>query len=142
MDELAQANCLGNTALIFAGQPLRVPPGINPVTTSADAAFERCDIPNAVLTQPKPGEVLEATVTLRGVASGEGFRRYLLDWRPDDPAVDFQSFDEIYNAVPAEANLGNFNTDAFPPGLYWFRLRVLETNDYIIGECSIRVRFQ
>jgi LysM repeat protein len=142
MEELQVGNCIENTGLIYAGQPMRVPRGSSlPVTESTDAAVESCNIPDAVLTAPKPGETLTGTITLRGIASGENFRRYILDWRPDDPAVDYRSFEEIFNPVVQDGNLGRFNTDAFPPGLYWFRLRVLETNDFIIGECAIRVRF-
>ena len=87
-------------------------------------------------------ETLDGVVTLRGIATGPGFRRYLLDWRSDGPNVDFTSFDEVFSAVPTEGNLGSLDTNAFSPGLYWFRLRVLESQDYILGECSIRVRFK
>lgn len=140
VDELAEANCLENPSLIYAGQPLYVP--TDEAVSQADAAFEHCENANASITSPQPGEALEGFIPLRGVATGEDFRRYILDWRPDDPAVDFRSFAEIYTAVAETGDLGRFNSDAFEPGLYWFRLRVLETNDFIIGECSIRVRFR
>jgi LysM repeat protein len=142
MAELQAANCIENPERIFAGQPLRVPPGgVLPVSI-ADAAIENCNVPDAILTAPKAGEALDGFVVLRGVARGAGFRRYILDWRPDDPAIDYKSFAEVFQIILEEGDLGRFNTDAFDPGLYWFRLRVLETNDYIIGECSIRVRFR
>jgi hypothetical protein len=116
-------------------------PGGNGVSP-ADAAIENCNTDAALLTAPLPGDVLDGFVTLRGVARGSDFRRYILDWRPDAPSVDFRSFAEEFSAMPEVGDLGRFNTDAFPPGLYWFRLRALETNDFIIGECSIRVRFR
>ena len=140
VEVLAGANCIQDPSRIYAGQPLRVPPGSG--FSQTDAAIENCNTPDAVITVPRPGESLDGFVTLRGIARGEGFRRYIVDWRPDDPQIDFRSFEEIFNTVPEEGDLGRFNTDAFDPGLYWFRLRVLETNDFIIGECSIRVRFR
>lgn len=139
LNELAAANCIANPSVIYAGQPLFVPSGGQNPT---DAAFEKCNTPNAIFTAPKAGQSLDGVVTLRGLAFGDGFRRYILDWRPDDPTVDFRSFAEIFTPVTVEGDLGTFNSDAFAPGLYWFRLRVLETNDYIIGECTIRVRFR
>ena len=140
VDQLAEANCIADPSRILAGQPLRVPEGGE--TSHEDAAIENCNTSDAVLTAPKPGDSLDGFVTLRGVATGPDFRRYILDWRPDDPSVDFRSFAEEFTAVPEVGDLGRFNTDAFPPGLYWFRLQSLETNDFIIGECSIRVRFR
>ena len=139
VDQLAAANCIADPSRILAGQPLRVP---DSAFSRADAAIENCNIADGVLTAPRPGDRLDGFVTLKGVARGEGFRRYILDWRPDDPAVDFRSFAEEFTAVTDVGDLGRFNTDAFDPGLYWFRLRVLETNDFIIAECSIRVRFR
>jgi LysM repeat protein len=138
VDQLAAANCIANPERILAGQPLRVPTG---GFSRDDAAIENCNSPNAILTAPRAGESLDGFVTLQGVARGEGFRRYILDWRAES-MIDFRSFDEVFSAVPEVGDLGRFNTDAFSPGLYWFRLRVLETNDFIIGECSIRVRFR
>jgi LysM repeat protein len=142
MEALAAANCIPNLSLIYAGQPLRVPPGGDRAVQGPDAGVEFCNTSDAVLTAPSPGTGLTGMVILRGVAQGTNFRRYILDWRPDDPAVDYQSFAEVFTAVTAEGELGQFNSDAFSPGLYWFRLRVLETNDFIIGQCAIRVRFR
>lgn len=140
VETLAVANCISNPSRIYAGQPIRVPD--SRLNSSSDAAFEGCNQSNALITVPQAGESLQGEVVLRGVAHGEGFRRYIIDWRPDDPQIDFKSFEEVFEAVLSEGELGTFNTNAFAEGLYWFRLRVLEQNDYIIGECVIRVRFR
>lgn len=142
MEVLSAANCIPNLSLIYAGQPIRVPPGGESVVQGPDAGVEFCNTSDAVITAPATGTSLDGMVILRGVAQGLNFRRYILDWRPDDPTLDYTSFAEVFEMVPAEGVLGQFNTDAFPRGLYWFRLRVLETNDYIIGECAVRVRFR
>ncbi|MCL4877957.1 MAG: LysM peptidoglycan-binding domain-containing protein [Anaerolineae bacterium] len=139
MDELAAANCLTDTDRIYAGQPLLVPPDVfNP----ADAAMQKCDTPYAQITYPLPGQGLEGFVTLRGIATGPDFRRYVIDWRPDDPTVTYRSFAEEFDNKPEESDLAVFNTDAFDPGLYWFNLFVLDSQDKLIGDCAIRVRFK
>lgn len=139
MDELAAANCLTDTDRIYAGQPLLVPPD---VFDPADAATQKCDTPYAQITYPLPGQGLEGFVTLRGIATGPDFRRYVIDWRPDDPAVTYRSFAEEFDNKPEESDLAVFNTDAFEPGLYWFNLFVLDSQDKLIGDCAIRVRFK
>jgi|GEM_PF-5327462 len=140
LQELADANCILDTSQIFAGQTLRVPQDISDVTQ--DAFIEGCDLPTAVITEPRSGAEVNGVIELSGIASGEGFRRYIIDWRPDESDVDFQSFEEVFTAVETEGVLGTFNTDAFTNGTYFFRLRVLETNDFIIGECIIAVEFR
>lgn len=137
-EELAVANCLTNTNVIYAGQPLLVPPS---VFSPTDAAVQKCDNPNVQITAPLPGQGLDGIVTLQGIATGENFRRYIIDWRPDTPTVTFKSFAEVFEAKPQPSDLATFNTDAFEPGLYWFNLFALDANDNLIGDCAIRVRF-
>jgi LysM repeat protein len=139
VEELASANCLTNPTVIYAGQQLFVPadPDINP----DDAAVLNCDSPNAQITYPLPGEALEGVVTIEGVATAPNFRRYILDWLPDG-AVSWQSFEEVYEARPTPSRLGTFNTEAFEPGLYWFKVVVLDDRDALVAECAIRVRFR
>lgn len=137
-EELAVANCLTNTNVIYAGQPLLVPPS---VFSPTDAAVQKCDNPNVQITAPLPGQGLDGIVTLQGIATGENFRRYIIDWRPDSPTVTFKSFAEVFEVKPQPSDLATFNTDAFEPGLYWFNLFVLDANDNLIGDCAIRVRF-
>lgn len=136
---IVTGNCLTNPNNIQAGQELRVP---ETGFSQADAAIENCNTEDAQIAAPRAGQALDGFVDIVGVAKGTDFTRYIVDWRPDDPAVDYRSFEEVFQSVPENGRLGRFNTDAFPPGLYWFRLRVLDSRDFIIGECAIRVRFR
>ncbi|MFP4322603.1 MAG: LysM peptidoglycan-binding domain-containing protein [Anaerolineales bacterium] len=146
VEELAQANCLTNPERILAGQTLRIPPGttINEVIAN-DAATQDCASPNGQLLAPQPGESLDGSVQLIGIADGPDFRRYVLSWgadRPDRQNIQYQSFAEEFTPVPSPGPLGEFPSDAFEPGLYWFQLLVMDSRDRELGLCAIRVRFR
>jgi hypothetical protein len=143
VDILASANCLENTALIYAGQNLRVPPNVtpnspNPAQNPADAGVEFCDQASARITSPLPGAALEGFITLQGTAQGA---RYILAWRQDLPDAPLQVFEESYQSVAA-GTLGRFDTDTLAPALYWFHLVVFDAQNNILGQCAIRVRFR
>jgi LysM repeat protein len=137
--QLAAANCLENTRLIYAGDSLRVPRG-GPLNLNT-SAYQACDSPLAQISFPPPEAEIDGAVTLQGFAFGEGFRRYVLEWRPETENT-YRVFEEVYLAVTREGALGTLETNPLPTGLAWLRLRVFDSTDRLLGECAVRVRFR
>jgi hypothetical protein len=83
-------------------------------------------------------------VIIYGSAGGVNFRRYVLEWRAD-ASQTYQQIAESFLNVPLGSGLGGelgrFDSDSVPPGLYWFRLQVFDGQGGLTAECAIRLRF-
>jgi len=134
-EELARANCLADPAVIFAGQLIRVPTPPN-----EDALLEGCTNPGVLLTRPYAGETLTGLIAVYGIARGTDFRQFILDWRSDRPNSRYRVFDQGYTNRLFDAPISSFDARPLAAGLYWIRLRALDMNDVLIGECAVRVR--
>ena len=142
MADLAWANCITDTSLIYAGDILLVPPGVTPnfnLPLGASPDVSGCNTANAIISSPRPGATLEGFTILQGTAGGDGFQRYILGWRAGSLDAGFNAFVEIHE--PRSGELGGLNTDELAPGTYWLSVYSFGNNG-ILGECSIRVTFR
>jgi hypothetical protein len=160
VDELAEANCIVDTANITAGQILYVPPGSDvtppppgtpaPGSTAAPGEVSapggvlsfNCDNPTATIVQPAPGTVLSGAFAIYGTATHESFQFYRLQISGGGTdSGEFATIDVYRNEV-INGQLGTLNAAAFTPGDYWLRLTIVDQSGNYPPECTIRVRFE
>ncbi len=146
--DLQAANCLANPSQIIAGQILVLPPNGSLLPTPGlatgspgDGNAYTCFNPAARITAPAPGTPINGGFAIRGSANIPNFQFYKLEVRAD-AAQSYVTFFTSTKPVTTDSELGTLNANAFPPGLYWIQLVVVDnTGNYPIAPCQIRLRF-
>ncbi len=126
---------------IFSGQveatytPSPTPPG----TIIPDAPPPvGCADPGAVITLPKNGQVLYEAVVVEGSANVPGFNSYKFELKGPSTNNAWSVLRTYTNPVTGGV-LGQFDGSAFIPGVYQFRLAVVDIGNSTIASCAITV---
>ncbi len=99
-----------------------------------------CPNPGVRITQPGDGADVDGVVQIRGAATIDNFDYYKFEFRV--PSADEWVFINLYNASVAEGVLGSWNSDTVPPGVYEFRLVVVDQTGNFPNPCVIRLNVQ
>ncbi|MBN1287824.1 MAG: hypothetical protein JXB47_20665 [Anaerolineae bacterium] len=134
----------GSPTDIFSGEvdathtPTATPPGT--LMPAADIPpVIGCNDPGAVIAMPVNGLVLYENVVVKGSANTAGFSSYRFELKGPE-TNDQWAVLRTYTAPVDNGVLGQFDGSAFEPGVYQFRLAVMDTEDNTIASCTISVR--
>lgn len=99
-----------------------------------------CPNPGVRITQPGDGADVDGVVQISGAATIDNFDYYKFEFRV--PSTNEWVFINLYNASVAEGVLGSWNSDTVPPGVYEFRLVVVDQTGNFPNPCVIRLNVQ
>lgn len=132
---------LGSPTDIFSGDveathtPTATPPGT--LMPAADIPpIVGCNDPGAVITMPVNGLVLYENVVVRGSANTTGFSAYKFELKGPETNNQWAVL-RTYTSPVVDGVLGQFDGSAFKPGVYQFRLSVVDTEDHTIASCTL-----
>jgi hypothetical protein len=127
---------------IFSGEveatftPTSTPPG----TLMADPPDPvGCADASALIAMPVNGQILYETIVVEGSANTAGFSAY--QFQIKGPATDDRWMVLRSYTTPVSGGvLGQFDGSAFDPGVYQFRLAVVDNEDKTIASCTINIQ--
>ena len=97
-----------------------------------------CNDPGAIITLPVNGQVIQEVIPVTGSASTPGFASYKFEL--NGPSTnDVWSVLRTYTTPVENGVLGQLDGSAFLPGMYQFRLTVVDTTDHPIASCTITI---
>ncbi len=100
-----------------------------------------CTDDSARITLPVNGQVLSENVVVQGSAYTEGFSSYKFELKGPETG-DVWAVLRTYTTQVDNGVLGQFDGSAFLPGLYQFRLAVVDHEDSTIASCMITVQIR
>lgn len=98
-----------------------------------------CPFNAAKITRPGDGAQVEGIIDIYGSAAGDDFAYYKFEFRV--PGQEWSYIDHFDRPV-IEGALGQWNTDTVPPGVYEFRLLVVDTLGNYPEPCTVEVVVQ
>jgi hypothetical protein len=113
-------------------------PGTAEPTLSVDSSG--CDNPHATLTAPTPHERITGTYEVRGTADLSNFGFYKFEIAGDNTGGAWVPLG-VGTAAVTDAALGTFDSSAYLPGEYAFRLVVLDSAGNAPTACVVAVTF-
>jgi len=99
-----------------------------------------CPNPGVNITQPGNGAQVNGIVTVMGAASVDNFDYYKFEFRV--PSTDEWVFITLFNNPVPQGVLGTWNSDTVPPGVYDFRLVVVDSTGNFPEPCVINLVVQ
>jgi hypothetical protein len=115
-------------------------PEITPTATPNTASVgvpANCPNPGVNITQPGHGAQVNGIVTVMGAATVDNFDYYKFEFRVPS-AEEWVFIARFDNPVP-EGVLGAWNSDTVPPGVYEFRLVVVDATGNFPEPCVINL---
>jgi len=111
-----------------------VPPPATPASSLGQPVA--CSHSGATITKPTNGAHVNGIIEIQGAASTENFFYYKFEYRTNGQDWNFS---QRYNLAVANGVLGMWNTDTVSPGLYEFRLVVVDTTGNYPAPCTIQL---
>jgi hypothetical protein len=100
-----------------------------------------CPHPEARLTAPRVGQVVQGQVLIEGTADIEGFDYYKFEYRREVDAEDAWHWIASYQVPVKDGELGVWNVSGLPAGTYLLRLIVVNREgNYPFSPCEVRVQ--
>ena len=97
-----------------------------------------CTDPGAVITHPWNAQLLYEAIVVEGSANTPGFGSYKFELKGPSTGNAWAVLRTYTNPI-TDGVLGQFDGSAFSPGLYQFRLAVVDTGGSTIASCTINV---
>lgn len=99
-----------------------------------------CPNPGSTISQPLDGAQVTGVIPVNGAAYVDNFSYYKLEFRV--PGAEAWSFIQDYPSPNYGGQLGAWNTATVPPGVYEFRLVVVDQIGNYPTPCTIRLVVQ
>ena len=119
------------TVAVAEDTPTPTPPVLS------QGRLPNCPHPGSRITQPGDGAQVEGLIQIRGAATVENFDYYKFEYRI--PSTNEWVFISHYENSVIEGVLGSWNTDTVPPGVYEFRVVVVDVTGNFPEPCVIRL---
>jgi hypothetical protein len=127
------------------------PPTLTPTSAPTDAAPQptatsalppaSCSDPRATIIFPFNGDTIQGIVPFIGTANVDNLKFYKFEYKPAHSAT-WQFLTQVDNAPVADDILMTFNTSTIAPGVYDFRLIVVDQTGNYPPPCEIQVTVQ
>jgi photosystem II stability/assembly factor-like uncharacterized protein len=119
--------------------PTLPPPRAAPQPTATPAPPPaNCPDPRAMITSPANGATIRGVVPFVGTAAVDGLLYYKFEYKPAD-APTWQFLTQFEGKTVTDGKLMDFYTSTIAPGVYDFRLIVVEQTGNYLVPCEIRV---
>ena len=114
------------------------PPPPPPTALSVPPA---CPDPSVRITSPGIDAHLSGVVSVFGTAAIPNFQYYKVEYAAGDPPQSWHVLGDVRRREISGGVLETFNAGAFPPGVYYLRLTVVDRTSNFPPPCAVRVVF-
>jgi hypothetical protein len=129
-----------------ASTPTITAPGLRATSTSPPSpptpvpVSPACPNPQARIVAPGDNSHLNGVVNIVGSASIANFQYYKIEYGAGEHPSNWNVIGDLRRNQVSEGVLQTFNAAAFPPGVYYLRLTVVDlTGNFPIAPCAVRV---
>jgi hypothetical protein len=99
-----------------------------------------CPDPSVRITSPGIDARLSGVVSVAGTADIPNFQYYKVEYGAGEPPQSWHVLGDVRRRQVSGGVLETFNAGAFPPGVYYLRLTVVDlTGNFPIAPCAVRV---
>jgi len=107
--------------------------------TAAPVVSAACPIPGVRITNPGMGATVRGDVAIMGAATTDNFQFYKVEVSAGEQPGGWTVITDIHNQPVPSGRLDTWNTSAYPAGVYWLRLVVVDQTGNYPAPCAVKV---
>ena len=116
------------------------PTPTSPPSPTAMAPPPACPDPSVRITSPGIDAHLSGVVSVAGTAAIANFQYYKVEYAAGDPPQSWHVLGDVRRRQVSAGVLETFDAGAFPPGVYYLRLTVVDqTGNFPVAPCAVRI---
>lgn len=120
-------------------KPALPSPTLTPTPTNTPLPAPICPNPQARITSPGPGAILEGAVSIVGSANIPNFQYYKIEVGPGESPTSWSLITDLRYTPVVGGQLDIWDTTPFPPGVYTIRLVVVDNTGNFPEPCTVQV---